>query len=128
MVRPVITEADAANLSLLGSPELLELLTRATVVACHEVPADVVTMNSQFRYSDTTSGEHLQVVIVYPEYAAPELGRISVLSPAGMALLGVSAGERIQCVFPDGIRHDLRLEAVLHQPEYDLRTQLILRV
>jgi len=87
-----------------------------------------VTMNSQFLYSDATSGEQLKVVIVYPEHAAAELGRISVLSPAGMALLGGSAGERIQCVFPDGICHDLRLEAVLHQPEYELRMQLIVRV
>ena len=127
MAPAVITEADAANLSLLGLPQLLALLMRATVVACDEVPADVVTMNSRLLYSDATTGEHQRVVIVYPEYAAPDAGRISVLSPAGMALLGLSAGQRTQCVFPDGIRHYLRVEAVLHQPEYKLRTQLIVR-
>ena len=51
----------------------------------------------------------------------------SVLSPAGMALLGLSAGQRTQYVFPDSIRHYLRVEAVLHQPEYKLRMQLIVR-
>ena len=127
MVPPVITEADAANLSLLGSPKLLELLMRATVVACDEVPADVVTMNSRLLYSDATTGEHQRVVIVYPEDAVPDAGRISVLSPAGMALLGLSAGQRTQCVFPDSVPHYLRVEAVLHQPEYKLRMQLIVR-
>jgi regulator of nucleoside diphosphate kinase len=123
----ILTEADAANLSLLGSLQLLQLLARATVVSSDDVPEDVVTMNSRVLYSDATTGEHRRVSLVYPADADPDAGRISVLAPAGMALLGLSANRRAECVFSDGSRRRLRLEAVLHQPEYSLRTHLTCR-
>jgi regulator of nucleoside diphosphate kinase len=127
MASLILTRADAANLSMLGSPKLLELIRRASLVSTDEVPANVVTMNSRVLYSDATTGKHRRISVVYPAEADSRAGRISVLAPVGMALLGLRTGDCTECVFHDGSRHRLRLEAVLHQPEYHLNAHMTTR-
>ena len=127
MASLILTQADAANLSMLGSPKLRRLIAGATLVSSGEVPADVVTMNSRVLYSDETTGEHRRVSVVYPDDANADAGRISVLAPDGMALLGLAVGQCAECLLPDGRRHRLRLEAVLYQPEYQLGAHLTVR-
>lgn len=122
----LVTHADFANLSLLGHKPLQRLLERATVVASDAVPADVVTMNSQVVLRDEASGERRVLCVVYPPDAHPAKGLISVLAPAGTALLGATPGRVIDCDFPEG-RRRARVEEVLHQPEHSLRTHLFVR-
>jgi regulator of nucleoside diphosphate kinase len=123
----ILTHADAANLAMLGSAELLKLIAGATLVSSEEVPADVVTMNSRVLYSDETTGEHRRVSVVYPDDADIDAGRISVLAADGMALLGLAVGQCTECLLPDGRRHGLRVEAVLYQPEHHLGAHLAVR-
>ena len=52
----------------------------------------------------------------WPGTADPERGRINVLAPLGMALLGCRVGQAVEWPVPAGIRR-LRVEAVLFQPE-----------
>jgi regulator of nucleoside diphosphate kinase len=54
------------------------------------------------------------VTIVYPGDADESAGRISVLSPLGTALLGLSVGQAIDWDFPDG-RRALRVDALVRQ-------------
>jgi regulator of nucleoside diphosphate kinase len=80
-----------------------------------ELAQDVVTLNSRLVYSDETAGVKQLVTIVYPADADEDEGRISVLAPLGIALLGLSVGEAIEWDFPDGSRRTLRVQALLHQ-------------
>ncbi|HEU4651406.1 MAG TPA: GreA/GreB family elongation factor, partial [Croceibacterium sp.] len=56
---------------------------------------DVVTMRSRVRFLDETSGEEHAVELVYPSAADLELGRVSVLTPVGAALIGLRRGSAI---------------------------------
>lgn len=116
-MRPLlVTEADYANLSLLHSPKLRAWLARAQRVWSDAMPADVVTMNSRVLCIDAASGERRILSVVYPGDAGPEEGRLSVLTDAGLALLGATPRQVSDC---------FRVEAVLYQPEADLRSSLI---
>ncbi len=76
---------------------ILELLDRklssARIVDPREIPADLVTMNSRVRYQRTDGSSPREVALVYPPDAAPDRGRVSVLSPIGVSLIGRRAGE-----------------------------------
>lgn len=121
----ILTEADFANLSLIGpQAQLRRLLARATVVSSDVVPADIVTMNTQVVLSDEGTGERRIVRVVYPEDADAARGLISVLDALGTALLGASLGDMIELDLSDGPRY-LRVGRVLYQPEDSLRTHLV---
>ena len=91
-------------------------LARARLVAQTDVPADVVTMNSDVIYEDATSGERRTVRLVYPRDAEAARGWVSVLAPVGSALLGLRQGQTIDWRVPRGTRR-LRVLAVPYQPE-----------
>jgi regulator of nucleoside diphosphate kinase len=114
----IVTQADAALLGMMRLNEALRReLDRAIVVSSEAVPADVATMNSQVRYTDETDGVTRTVALVFPPAARGGSAMVSVLSPVGSALLGLSAGQTIEWEFPDGSRHKIKLEEVIHQPE-----------
>ena len=72
-----------------------------------------------------TTGVRRLVTLAYPADAAAALDRISVLEPLGMALLGARVGQVLDVPGPRG-RAQMRIEALLHQPERSLREDLIL--
>ena len=94
------------------SDALNDELDRAIVVSVEQVPEDVVTMYARCAYRDGQSGVVREVELVYPDEADSALGRISVLSPVGSALLGLRAGQEIAWDFPDGSRRSLKVERV----------------
>jgi regulator of nucleoside diphosphate kinase len=125
-MRPLlVTEADYANLSLLESPRLRRWLARATRVWSDAMPANVVTMNSHVACTDLATGERRVLSVVYPDYADAAAGRISVLSEAGMALLGSWPPQVVQWPRPDGTLRRVRIEGLVYQPEQDLRSRII---
>jgi regulator of nucleoside diphosphate kinase len=124
-----ITEFDLKRLSnLLGGTRswnkkdrgcLIRLekeLEWAQKVPSHDIPGDVVTMNSQARIKDLDSKEEMVFTLVFPADADYERGKVSVLAPIGTALLGYRAGETIEWEVPGGVRR-LKIEQVLYQPE-----------
>jgi regulator of nucleoside diphosphate kinase len=118
----VVTDADAAILGMMRLNEPLRReLGRAMVVGREAVPPDVATMNSLVRYADETKGVVRTVALVYPRAVPGGKAMVSVLTPLGSALLGLSVGQAIGWDFPDGSRRRLRLEAVLYQPGRDVR-------
>lgn len=117
----IVTQADQALLMQLGPhAELRRELERAIVVSSVALPPDVVTMNSRVVYTDETADVQRVVKIVYPRDADASEGRISVLSPIGTALLGLSVGQSIEWDFPDRSRRTLRVDELLDQPERKL--------
>ena len=98
------------------SPATAEFLAgeieRATVVPDTAPLAGVVAMESEVIFRDDATGVQKQVILVYPKAANIEAGRISVLTPIGAALIGLSAGQAISFVTPSGERRSLTVMEV----------------
>ncbi len=90
---------------------LQDELERARVVPDDRIPADVVRMGSAVRFTSDL-GEDRQVTLVYPAEADISEGRVSILTPIGAALIGLSAGQSIDWTARDGRVHRLTVETV----------------
>ncbi|MGD9709814.1 MAG: nucleoside diphosphate kinase regulator [Halothiobacillaceae bacterium] len=100
-----------------GKAELQAELDRAEIVEPHEVPPDVVTMNSTVRFVIESTGEEFCLSLVYPKDVDGRPDRISVLAPVGSALLGLSKGDYIEWPRPGGGLMKVRIVEVVYQPE-----------
>ena len=74
--------------------ELLSEIERATVVPTHAVPANVVQMGSTVEFT-TEEGVSRRITLAFPGQADITAARISVLTPIGAALIGLSEGQSI---------------------------------
>lgn len=92
-------------------------LLRGDVREPADVPADVVTMNSELVCVDEASGAERRLTLVYPEAADAAAGKVSILAPVGAALLGLRVGQSIDWPLPGGRSTRLTVKAVLYQPE-----------
>lgn len=77
-------------------------LARATVVPSGFALRGVVTMGSKVEFKDDTTGQARTVTLVYPPDADFGAGKLSVLSPVGAALIGLSVGQSIEWQTPSG--------------------------
>lgn len=91
-------------------------LDRANLVESHEIPADVITMNTEAVLRDVEDGEEMVYKLVFPENADPMEGRISILAPIGTAMLGFRVGDAFEWDTPGGVRK-IRVEKIVYQPE-----------
>jgi regulator of nucleoside diphosphate kinase len=99
----------AANLSPVAD-YLANELERARVV---DSPSQaVVRLGSRVRFRDSTNHDARTVILVMPNEANIDDGRISVLTPVGAALLGLSVGQEIVCTLPNGTNRSLHVDAV----------------
>jgi regulator of nucleoside diphosphate kinase len=96
--------------------DLVGELDRALIVAPHEVPGDVVTMNSKIQLVDAETAEEMEIALVFPEDTDSVEGAVSILAPVGTAIIGYSEGDSVEWPTPSGTR-TLRIERVLFQPE-----------
>ena len=96
------------------------VVRRGHVVPPGDVPADVITMNSRFAVEDVITGQSRVYALVYPEGEAIRRGRVSVLSPAGMALLGARVGEEVCWMSTTGPQV-AKVRRLFHQPETAFR-------
>jgi regulator of nucleoside diphosphate kinase len=64
--------------------------------------------------ADETGTE--EYTLVYPDEADIDDGKLSVLAPLGIALLGTRVGQTLEFQVPAGTRR-LRVEKILYQPE-----------
>jgi regulator of nucleoside diphosphate kinase len=118
----MIRQADSERLAQLAeaaaetSPATAEFLAgeieRAKVVPDTVPLAGVVGMESEVIFRDDMTGQQKQVTLVYPKSADIEAGRVSVLTPIGAALIGLSAGQTISFATPSGERRSLTVVEV----------------
>ena len=71
-------------------------ISRATIVPSTIVPAGLVTMGAKVEYRDETTGQTRTITLVYPHEADVDAGKVSVLTPVGAALIGLSEGQSIE--------------------------------
>jgi regulator of nucleoside diphosphate kinase len=74
-------------------PALVDELDRAEVIDADDMPRSVVALGSSVEYRDETTGQTRRVVPVLPGEEDIAAGRISVLTPVGIALIGLSVGD-----------------------------------
>ena len=101
----VVSDEDYATLSALADsyaqsmPDVTDYLVReldrAAVVAPDAVPAGVATMHSTMRFRDDVTRKERTVTLVYPGEQDIAEGRISVMTPIGVALIGLRKDQSI---------------------------------
>ncbi|WP_245318562.1 nucleoside diphosphate kinase regulator [Bradyrhizobium sp. DOA1] len=116
-----IAEGECRRLSSLANstmdlfPRVAQFLAREVeraTVAQEDDLRGVVRMGSKVTYRDDRSGASREIVLVYPHEANIELNRISILTPVGAALIGLSEGQRIEFETPDKRTRGLTVLAV----------------
>jgi|HigsolmetaAR201D_1030396.scaffolds.fasta_scaffold01624_2 regulator of nucleoside diphosphate kinase len=89
---------------------LVEELSRAQVVPDEDCAENVVRLGSTITYRENSTGRERTVTLVLPKDANIDQQRISVLTPIGAALLGMSPGQSIEWPTPGG---DMEMLTVL---------------
>ena len=98
--------------------EQLEMeIARARLLPANCIPPQTVTMRSVVQFHLSTTGQVLEKRLVYPRELQDPATQVSVLSPVGAALLGLSEGDSIEWQVPEGRMVSISVQAVLYQPE-----------
>ena len=92
-------------------------LDRADVHESAEIPANVVTMNSTVRFAINGTDEHFMLTLVYPKDVQDNGQTISILAPAGSAMLGLKVGDAISWPGANGKPLEVRIDEITYQPE-----------
>ncbi|MFV8571315.1 nucleoside diphosphate kinase regulator [Marinobacter sp. SBS5] len=71
-------------------------LSRADLKPLSEMPEGVVTMNSIIRFVDEDAKKEHEMMLVYPHEVGDSDHNVSILAPAGAAMLGLSIGDSIE--------------------------------
>ena len=102
----VLAESEADRLTVLaqqhpsvGADLLLQEIERAYIVPDEQASDDVVRMHSIVEFVDEARDVRRTVVLVYPREADIAAGKISITSPVGAGLIGLSVGPEI--MWPD---------------------------
>lgn len=110
----VLEESEAQEIKHLDALE--GELQRAKVIDDHQMPPDVVTMNSTVRVRNLDSGEEDIYCLTFPGDADLSSRRISILAPVGTALIGYRVGDIIEWEVPAGKRR-MKIVEMVYQPE-----------
>ncbi len=118
-VRPRIVVAAGEHALLTGLAEraiesdspigeyLAEELSRAYIVPDTDCATNVVRMGSTVTYRDDATGRVRTVTLVFPKEANIDAQRISILTPIGAALIGLSPAQTIEWPSPSGTMEKL---------------------
>ncbi|MBQ8104614.1 MULTISPECIES: nucleoside diphosphate kinase regulator [unclassified Afipia] len=77
-------------------------IERAEILPDTRLLPGLVTMDSDVTFRDDISMQEREVTLVYPESADVDAGKISILTPIGAALIGLSVGQTIEFQTPGG--------------------------
>lgn len=111
----VVVRDDLDKLKALATVEspvadyLANELERAQVVDSPADAAAVVRLGSKVRFTESANGDGRELTLVMPNEADIDAGRISILTPVGAALLGLSAGQGITFTLPNGSERALNV-------------------
>lgn len=101
---------------------LVRELMRAHIVDEKDIPDNIVTMRSRVAFRVNDSEVDQVATLAYPGERDFYDDALSVLTPVGAALIGVSEGQSIVYPAPDGRPASLRVVKIMSQPERKSRT------
>ncbi len=88
---------------------LLEEIERAELHESDTLPEGAITLGSMIDFVDERTSQLRSVELVLPAAANIALGRISILTPMGAALYGLTAGQSIDWPDLEGNRRLIRI-------------------
>ena len=95
----------ADNTSPTGTDmSLAHELKRAKVVKEEKLPADYIRLNSLVKVKELNSKAEMEFRIVMPALADISAKKISVITPMGAALIGLSKGAKLEWKMPAGLK------------------------
>lgn len=97
---------------------LLEEIERAELHELETLPDTAITIGSEVDFVDERTNQMRTVELVLPARANIAEGRISILTPIGAALYGLTAGQSIDWPDLDGNERRIRILRV-RQPVFD---------
>lgn len=115
----IISEADRKKLYAVATSALtnrhmapaasnvLREIHRAIIVPDDQLPANVVGINSCVDVRDNLTGANRRVVLVLADETSTQPNAVSVLSPLGAALIGLSEGSSIEWCTASGDRRGI---------------------
>jgi regulator of nucleoside diphosphate kinase len=86
---------------------LRQELDRAHVLPAAKLRPDIVSLGSRVEFRDEQTGKIREIILVYPFDADIARRRVSVLTPVGAALLGLSVNHTISFHTRTGERREL---------------------
>ena len=100
----VATAALADRHVLPAASNLLREVHRAIIVPDDQLPTNVVAVHSRVDVHDNLTGANSEIVLVFPDEPHTEPNAVSVLTPLGAALIGLSEGASIDWCTASGDR------------------------
>jgi regulator of nucleoside diphosphate kinase len=88
-------------------------LRKGKLVSKEEFPADVVRLNSRVIVQEANKDKEMELTVVMPEEADIKQRKISVMAPAGVALIGFRQGQEVMWPVPGG-RKKFRIKEVIN--------------
>ncbi|GEP07335.1 nucleoside diphosphate kinase regulator [Methylobacterium oxalidis] len=82
---------------------LADELDRAQIIRDRRYSGGFVRMGCGVEFRDETTGRSQTVTLVYPREADIEQGKVSVMTPVGAALIGLSPGQAIDWETRSGV-------------------------
>lgn len=83
--------------------KLEDSLSRARVIDTSKMPDDEVHILSNVKIKNIKTKKVVEYLLVSPEEADFQAGKISVTSPVGQGLLGAKVGQKVQVKAPAGL-------------------------
>ncbi|MGE4339238.1 MAG: GreA/GreB family elongation factor [Pigmentiphaga sp.] len=97
-----ITESDAGE-------ALTEIVAQARILPEGDRATAYVELNDRLTYEMCDTGARQTVTLVAPDEAEPRAGKISFVSPVGLAVLGMPVGAEATVWLPDGRQMPIRI-------------------
>jgi len=102
MLRLDGVEIDAAE-------ELSDIVTSATRLPAGSRRKDIALLGNSITFASETGGQASSITLVVPSEADPAQGRISVLTPIGLALIGRKSNALVDVHLPSGRTEKMRI-------------------
>jgi regulator of nucleoside diphosphate kinase len=90
-----------------AASNVLREIYRATIVPNDQLPTNVVAVNSCVDVRDNVAGANRRIVLVLPGETSNKPNAVSVLSPLGAALIGLSEGSSVEWCTASGDRSSI---------------------
>jgi regulator of nucleoside diphosphate kinase len=103
----VATSALTNSLMAPAASNVLREIYRATIVPNDQLPTNVVAVNSCVDVRDNVAGANRRIVLVLPGETSTKPNAVSVLSPLGAALIGLSEGSSVEWCTASGDRSSM---------------------
>lgn len=101
--------------------KLLKEVGRARIAKAEKMPETTVSIGSTVTYRDEDTGQQNTIVLVFPAEADISQQKVSLMTPIGVALLGLGQGASIHWETIDRQRRTLTVLNVSQPDKHDVK-------